>query len=233
MYLILHNLRLDHKLIYECVFELFIVMYSLPLRSNLVQPKYISLGILKWTCPNFLRHISVKHVLTNNECGCPGATAAGGQQTSGDGKSKHQVVFSPYQEPVVKPHDIKNMELKRPMSPHLTIYAPTMPAMTSILERITGLILVFYTVMLGGGSLFLSNGVETYVSMIQSLDLSRPSIFIIKILLGFPFTFHYFNGIRFVMWNAGKWLSMKEVYDSAKKLSYFATAALTVMFALL
>ncbi|KPJ06594.1 hypothetical protein RR48_14333 [Papilio machaon] len=30
------------------------------------------------------------------------------------------------------------MDLNRPMSPHLTIYAPTLPAMTSIAQRITG-----------------------------------------------------------------------------------------------
>lgn len=35
-------------------------------------------------------------------------------------------------------HDHKNMALKRPMSPHLDIYGPTLPAMTSIAQRATG-----------------------------------------------------------------------------------------------
>lgn len=38
-----------------------------------------------------------------------------------------------------------------------------------------------YAIILAGGALFLTNGIETYVSVIQSLDLSRPSIFIIKV----------------------------------------------------
>lgn len=86
--------------------------------------------------------------------------------------------------------------------------------------------------MLSGGSLFLSNGVETYVSMIQSLDLSRPLIFIIKLTFGAPFVYHYFNGIRFCMWNAGRWLAMKDVYETARK-SFTATAVVTVLFAFL
>lgn len=97
---------------------------------------------------------------------------------------------------------------------------------------VSGIIITFYGLLLACGSLFLSNGVETYVSMIQSLDLSRPLIFIIKIILGVPFVYHYFNGIRFCMWNAGRWLEMKDVYATAKK-SFVATAVVTLIFALI
>ncbi|XP_050360671.1 succinate dehydrogenase cytochrome b560 subunit, mitochondrial-like [Nymphalis io] len=159
-----------------------------------------------------------------------------GKNTCCDEKSgtsnSHRIMFQPYVPPPKKSHDDKNMSLNRPMSPHLTIYAPTLPAMTSIVQRITGIIVTFYALLLSGGSLFLSNGVETYVSMIQSLDLSRPLIFIIKIILGAPFVYHYFNGIRFCMWNAGRWLAMKDVYETARK-SFIATAVVTLLFALL
>lgn len=97
---------------------------------------------------------------------------------------------------------------------------------------VSGIIITFYGLLLACGSLFLSNGVETYVSMIQSLDLSRPLIFIIKIILGAPFVYHYFNGIRFCMWNAGRWLDMKDVYATARK-SFVATAVVTLIFALI
>ncbi|XP_030040308.2 succinate dehydrogenase cytochrome b560 subunit, mitochondrial [Manduca sexta] len=147
-------------------------------------------------------------------------------------RHKHQLSFKPYVPPCYTDHDQKNMTLKRPMSPHLTIYAPTLPAMTSILQRITGSILTFYALLLSGGTLFLSNGVETYVTIIQSLDLSRMSLFVIKILLGAPFCFHYCNGMRYCMWTLGKMLAMKDVYDTSYK-SMVAAAVLSILFALL
>ncbi|XP_045509854.1 succinate dehydrogenase cytochrome b560 subunit, mitochondrial-like [Colias croceus] len=165
----------------------------------------------------------------SGDCCCE---SSGSGQSPGGGKSKHQISYTPYKAPPFQQHDLKNMTLNRPMSPHLTIYAPTNPAMTSIVERITGTIVTFYALMFACGSLFLSNGIETYVSMIQSLDLSRPLIFLIKLSLGAPFAFHYLNGIRFCLWNAGKLLSIKEVYDSANKV-FIATAVLSVLFALI
>ncbi|OWR54272.1 putative succinate dehydrogenase [Danaus plexippus plexippus] len=173
---------------------------------------------------NFLRYKGV----------CPPASSGpGAAKGSGPGKgAKHKITYQPYTAPPPTCHDFKNMSLNRPMSPHLTIFAPTLPAMTSIVQRITGMIITFYALLLSSGSLFLSNGVETYVSIIQSFDFSLPMVFIIKMMLGAPFVYHYFNGIRFVMWNAGKWLSIKEVYDSAKK-SFVATAVLTLLFSII
>ncbi|XP_026761628.2 succinate dehydrogenase cytochrome b560 subunit, mitochondrial-like [Galleria mellonella] len=147
-------------------------------------------------------------------------------------RHKHQVTYKPYVKPYYRDHDSKNMTLKRPMSPHLTIYAPTVPAMTSITQRITGTITTVYALLLAGGTLFLSNGIESYVSAIQSLDLSRPSIFVIKFILGAPFAYHYFCGIRYCAWNAGKWLAMKDVYATAYK-SVVLAAIVALFFAIL
>ncbi|CAH2035957.1 unnamed protein product, partial [Iphiclides podalirius] len=199
-------------------------------------------------------------------------------KSAGGGGSKHTVSYKPYCAPPQKPHDKKNMDLNRPMSPHLTIYAPTLPAMTSIAQRITGcykigffvaselaphlvsgdsrrvatsvgvadapspfnklntkekrVVVLSYALLLSAGALFLPNGVESYVSMIQSFDLSRSSIFVIKALLGAPFAFHYANGIRYCAWNAGKWLALKDVYATAQK-AFIVTGVLTFLFALL
>lgn len=97
---------------------------------------------------------------------------------------------------------------------------------------IPGSILTFYALSLACGSLFLSNGVETYVSMIQSLHMGRMTIFIIKIILGAPFAYHYFNGIRYVIWNTAKFLEVKQVYDTSKKATMAAVVA-TILFALI
>ncbi|KAJ0183624.1 hypothetical protein K1T71_000047 [Dendrolimus kikuchii] len=147
-------------------------------------------------------------------------------------RNKHQITYKPYVQPCYKDHDHKNMSLNRPMSPHVTIYAPSMPSTTSIVQRISGAILTFYALCLSGGTLFLSNGIETYVSIIQSLDLSRFSILLIKFTFGAPFTFHYFNAYRYTLWNMGKMLKMKDVYSTSYK-AIIAAAVLNVLFALL
>lgn len=79
---------------------------------------------------NFLRYKGI----------CPPATSGpGAAKGSGPGKgAKHKITYQPYTAPPPTCHDFKNMSLNRPMSPHLTIFAPTLPAMTSIVQRITG-----------------------------------------------------------------------------------------------
>ncbi|XP_063381770.1 succinate dehydrogenase cytochrome b560 subunit, mitochondrial-like [Cydia fagiglandana] len=123
-------------------------------------------------------------------------------------------VYKPYQAPPFEDHDHKNMRLNRPMSPHLTIYAPTLPAMTSIAQRATGSILTFYAIVLSGGALFLSNGIDSIVSMIQSLNLNSFFILILKIILGLPFGYHYFCGIRFCLFNIGKIMDKASLYQT-------------------
>ncbi|XP_063534668.1 succinate dehydrogenase cytochrome b560 subunit, mitochondrial-like [Cydia strobilella] len=139
--------------------------------------------------------------------------------------------YKPYQAPCHDDHDHKNMRLNRPMSPHLTIYAPTLPAMTSISQRITGAIVSFYTIILSGGALFLSNGIDSIVSMIQSLNLNSFFIFILKIFVGLPFAYHYFCGIRFCLFNMGKFMDKASVYKSAHQ-AIIAGGVLAVLFAL-
>lgn len=58
--------------------------------------------------------------------------------TSGTVYAGRQIVYKDYVKPAYEDHDHKNMRLKRPMSPHVLDYAPTLPSMTSIAERITG-----------------------------------------------------------------------------------------------
>lgn len=45
-------------------------------------------------------------------------------------------------------HDIHNMKLGRPLSPHLTIYSPQLTSMLSISHRITGIILTIYFIFI-------------------------------------------------------------------------------------
>lgn len=72
--------------------------------------------------------------------------------------------FSPLSAAVSKPshvtstacesHDEKNMRLKRPMSPHLTIYEVQLTALLSITHRTTGIMLASYAMFLGLGKIY-------------------------------------------------------------------------------
>lgn len=74
---------------------------------------------------------------------------------------------------------------------------------------------MFYALMMAGGALFMPCGIDSYVSLIQSLNLPSLFVTILKFLLGFPFAFHYFIGIRFVCFNMVKLLALNEAYQSA------------------
>lgn len=100
------------------------------------------------------------------------------------------------------------------------------------LVSISGCVLTFYAFSLAVGALFFSNGVESYVSMIQSLGLGYISTVVIKLILGFPFAYHYFNAIRYVIWNMAKMLDMKSVYQTASQAA-IAAVVLAFLFALI
>lgn len=109
-------------------------------------------------------------------------------------------------------HDDKNARLKRPQSPHLTIYAPQLTSMLSITHRMTGMTLAGYAVLLGMGTLVLPHDANHYLTMLEGLD--APILFALKFTLAYPFAFHATNGVRHLFWDFGKFLSIKEVYNT-------------------
>jgi succinate dehydrogenase / fumarate reductase, cytochrome b subunit len=95
----------------------------------------------------------------------------------------------------------QSLEMRRPLSPHLTVYRPMMTMMMSIAHRITGaalyvgtLLLVWYLFAAAeGGSAF------TFASWFLGSIIGQ------IILLGFTFALlhHFFGGIRHLIWDAG------------------------------
>nr|XP_053624875.1 succinate dehydrogenase cytochrome b560 subunit, mitochondrial-like [Plodia interpunctella] len=219
------NALLKYKIMFSCATKFYCVSNNInKLRSSVDLKRYTLRTIDVAKIPVILS----KYVATEGPCG--GSSSPPGK--SAGGASKNQIVYKAYKPPPYRPHDYKNMHLKRPMSPHLFIYAPTLPAMTSIGQRATGVVATFYAIVLSTGALFLSNGVDSIVSAIQSLEMGRFSVFIIKLILGAPFAFHYFNGVRFVAFNMGKFFMKKEVYGSAHK-AIIASVVLTIVFSIL
>ncbi|XP_022163683.1 succinate dehydrogenase cytochrome b560 subunit, mitochondrial-like [Myzus persicae] len=109
-------------------------------------------------------------------------------------------------------HDNKNARLNRPMSPHLTIYQPQLTTILSITHRATGVALSGVTA--GFGALFLITDLPSFVQFVHGLELPSAAIVSAKGLVAFPFFYHFCNGVRHLVWDAGKCLTIKQVYST-------------------
>lgn len=108
-------------------------------------------------------------------------------------------------------HEERNAVAGRPMSPHLTIYAPQLTSMMSISHRIAGMALSGYAIVLATAS-FSSYDMAHIAQYIHDLHIPGFIIFTFKLMLGFPAAYHLCNGVRHLVWDIGKALTLKEVY---------------------
>lgn len=130
---------------------------------------------------------------------------------------------------ICESHDERNMRLKRPMSPHLSIYQIQLTSLLSVTHRTTGIILSSYAMMLGLGTLLIPGGIPCLIEMITDLGLSAPTLFTAKTLLALPATYHTFNGFRHLAWDLGMFLTIKEVYSTGYVVSALAVISAVVL----
>ncbi|KAJ1658660.1 hypothetical protein IWQ61_002132 [Dispira simplex] len=106
----------------------------------------------------------------------------------------------------------------RPVSPHLTIYQPQLTWYMSSVHRITGAALA--AGLYGGAIAYVISpyvfGVTMDSTTIVSAFGALPAAtkFSAKLLLSLPFTFHVFNGMRHLLWDTTRALSIKGVYST-------------------
>ncbi|KAG0366959.1 hypothetical protein BC939DRAFT_452239 [Gamsiella multidivaricata] len=103
----------------------------------------------------------------------------------------------------------------RPLAPHLTIYQPQLTWYMSLFHRATGgaLAVGFY-----GGAIAYAVGpmvglgfdAATVTSAIATLPVAAKIAG--KFVVAFPFTYHSFNGIRHLLWDTARGLTLKGVY---------------------
>ncbi|VTZ22336.1 Succinate dehydrogenase cytochrome b556 subunit [Methylocella tundrae] len=92
-------------------------------------------------------------------------------------------------------------EGRRPLSPHLLIYRPTLTMMMSIVHRITGAALYVGTLLLAWFLIAASSGPEAFASVSSVFNS-----FIGKLILfGFSWALfhHLLGGVRHIVWDAG------------------------------
>ena len=89
----------------------------------------------------------------------------------------------------------------RPMSPHLTIYAWPVTAISSITNRVTGVVLSFGCA--GLGAIELLGGSGTSLALMQTVGSSG---FVIssgaKFAVSFSLLYHYAGAIRHLVWDS-------------------------------
>ncbi|KYM94879.1 Succinate dehydrogenase cytochrome b560 subunit, mitochondrial [Cyphomyrmex costatus] len=114
------------------------------------------------------------------------------------------------------------MRLKRPLSPHLSIYQIQLTSVLSVTHRTTGIILASYAMFLGLGTLLIPGGIPCFIETVDNLCLPLPVLFAGKTLLALPATYHTFNGMRHLAWDLGMFLTIKEVYSTGYMVSALA-----------
>lgn len=106
---------------------------------------------------------------------------------------------------------INELKSHRPMSPHMTIYQPQLTWLMSIGHRVTGAGLA--GVVYGFGitsSLNLGNLTMKICELVSVLPL--PVVLAGKFVLATPFMYHLFNGVRHLIWDMGRALTLRGVY---------------------
>lgn len=89
-----------------------------------------------------------------------------------------------------------------------------------------------YAIALGLGAVVLPESIPHYIEELECLELGAPIISSIKFLLAFPLMYHFWNGFRHLLWDAGKFLTIKEVYITGYimlALALSSAIALSVM----
>ncbi|KAJ4482253.1 SDHC, cytochrome b subunit of succinate dehydrogenase [Lentinula aciculospora] len=132
----------------------------------------------------------------------------------------------------LKPEDgttiLNTQRLQRPSSPHFTIYEPQLTWIGSIFNRVTGVALGF---LLYGFSLayLVAPGTFDSTHVIEFVGGLPDAVkYAGKFILALPFTFHSFNGIRHLLWDSGKFLTVKGAYSTGYAV-LGATAISTVI----
>ncbi|KAI5886141.1 cytochrome b560 subunit of succinate dehydrogenase [Schizophyllum commune H4-8] len=107
---------------------------------------------------------------------------------------------------------LNEQRLRRPNSPHMTIYQPQLTWYSSIANRITG---VGLSVLLYGfslGYLFLPGTFDSAHVVDFVAGLPDAVKYAGKTILALPFAYHGWNGVRHLGWDMGKFLTLKNSY---------------------
>ena len=108
----------------------------------------------------------------------------------------------------------KNTSSNRPLSPHISIYSWSLPMAMSICHHGTGIALSAGVSLFGLLALLVPGSFESHLEFVKSLCLGPALIHTAKFALVFPLMYHTWNGIRHLMWDLGKGLTISQLHQS-------------------
>jgi succinate dehydrogenase / fumarate reductase cytochrome b subunit len=116
---------------------------------------------------------------------------------------------------------------ERPLSPHLQVWRWHITMWTSILHRATGVALYVGALILTGWALTLAAGPEAYATF--KAVLGSPLGKLVMLGLTASALYHLANGVRHLIWDAGKGLDIKSANLSAVVVFAFTIVATVVV----
>ena len=117
-----------------------------------------------------------------------------------------------------------NAQRGRPLSPNIQIYRPQLTSVLSIVNRLTGVVMSVFAVLLVVWLTAAAAGPQTY----SRIDALVGSWLGQALLLAFTLAFfvHLCGGIRHLLWDAGYGFGLRNIYASGWAV-VFASVALT------
>lgn len=116
---------------------------------------------------------------------------------------------------------------ERPLSPHVQVWRWHVTMATSIMHRVSGVGLYLGALILAGWAVSLAQGPEAYEGF-KALMGSIVGQVVLFLLTAGAF-YHLANGIRHLVWDAGKGLNVKSANASAWFVIFFTAGATLVL----
>ena len=119
----------------------------------------------------------------------------------------------------------KQKRLKRPLSPHLTIYKPQITWTMSIAYRTTEVFIATCMSTFGIYLYFMNfTSFDSLLTALRDLQIPAPAVTAVKLTLGIPFGYFVWGGLRHIAWDRGYGFALPKLYKSA-----YATMVLSVL----
>ena len=117
----------------------------------------------------------------------------------------------------------------RPLSPHVQVWRWHITMAASILHRMSGVALYFGAFIAAGWALALASGPEWYGRVMDWL--AHPLGRLVLLGLTLAYFYHLGNGVRHLVWDAGKGLNPKLADMTGLAAMVFAVAATAAVWA--
>nr|YP_009317472.1 succinate:cytochrome c oxidoreductase subunit 3 [Gelidium arborescens]AOX48901.1 succinate:cytochrome c oxidoreductase subunit 3 [Gelidium arborescens] len=101
--------------------------------------------------------------------------------------------------------------LNRPLSPHLTIYAPQLSSLSSIWHRLSGVfILIFLILEFNFINSIFSCGIQNYILGFKIAYEIKKFLLILNLSV---FIYHSLSGVRYLIWDLGFFLHQNYLFN--------------------